>query len=200
MSTALAKARIIDYRLKYSWDTKNRFECENERNQIARAIIQSRIRNSGPLDLETLDKVIKWGFNRPFPCRDPEKALETTGKAFDYLDKGDIRQATLVLLETKYVGISRASKILGLSDQENLCIYDSRVGTALQALTYEGKPLIPTPPSQVRDYDTNIQKKEWADHFEHLIWTAEVIKNYMNNQGCTYRLADVEMALFMMGK
>ena len=44
------------------------------------------------------------------------------------------------------------------------------------------------------------EKKEWAKHYEHLIWTAEVIKNYMNAQGCTYRLADVEMALFMMGK
>ena len=194
------KAGIIDNRLKYSWDTKNRFVCENERNQVARSITQSRIRNGGPIDLETLDKVIKWGFNRPYPCRDPEKALETTGKAFNYLDKGDVKQATLVLLETKYVGISRASKILGLSDQENLCIYDSRVGTALQTLFHEGKPLIPTPPSQVRDYDSNIPKKGWAEHYERLIWTAEVIKNYMNVQGCTYRLADVEMALFMMGK
>jgi len=194
------KAKIIEKRLQYSWRSKDRFQCEKERNQVAKAITQSRIRNQGALDLATLDEVTRWGFNRKFPCRNPEKALEITGKTFEYLDKEEIRLATLKLLEIKHVGISRASKIIGLSDQENLCIYDSRVGAALRTLTYDGTPIIPTPPSRVREHDTDISKNEWANHYEHLIWTIEVMRDYLNNIGCTYRLADVEMALYMIGK
>lgn len=85
--------------------------------------------------------MIRWGFGRDYPVKDSVRALEVTGKAFEYLDNDDIKKATMVLLKEKGVRISRASKIIGLADQENLCIYDSRVGYALQTLTFEGKSL-----------------------------------------------------------
>jgi hypothetical protein len=141
-----------------------------------------------------------WGFNREYPDRDPEKALQTTKRAFDYLDEGNIKQAIITLFQVKGLGISRVSKILGLSDQENLCIYDSRVGYALRTLKNNEKPLFLVPPSKVRHGDTNIRYTDWAQQYEQLIWAAEVIRDHMNRNGCTYRLADVEMALFMMGK
>ena len=63
-----------------------------------------------------------------------------------------------------------------------------------------GKPLFLVSPSQVRPGDTNIRYTEWAQQYECLIWVAEVIMGHMNRNGCTYRLADVEMTLFMIEK
>jgi hypothetical protein len=39
-----------------------------------------------------------------------------------------------------------------------------------------------------------------TQQYECLIWVAEVIMDDMNRNGCTYRLANVEMTIFMMGK
>ncbi len=194
------KEQIIESRLNYTWQHKSRFDCEQTRNQVSREIIESRIRNGGALDLETLDKVMKWGFNRKYPDRDPSKALEVTKKAFDYLDNGDLKQATLTLLGVKNVGISRVSKIIGLYDQENLCIYDSRVGHALRTMRHEDKRIVLISPSPVRGGDTLVSYEMWAEQYEQMIWVAEVMRDYLNRKGCTYRLADVEMALFMVGK
>lgn len=191
---------LIRHRLNYSWKNIGRKECERLRNEVSGKIIQSRIRNNGAVDLETLNAVIKWGFGRDYPTNDPQRAMEVSRKAFAYLDKNDIKNATMVLLKEKGVGISRASKIIGLSDQENLCIYDSRVGFALQTLTYEGERIVTIPPSQSRLGDGGVTHSEWVKNYEHLIWITELIRDFMNENGCTYRIADVEMALFMMGK
>ena len=51
-----------------------------------------------------------------------------------------------------------------------------------------------------RTCDYNVSDEEWAREYERVLWTMEVIRDYMNERGCTYRIADVEMALFMMGQ
>ena len=194
------KDNIIRHRLNYSWKNLGRKECERLRNQVSKRITQSRIKNNGALDIQTLDAVVKWGSDRLYPNRDPKNALEVTGEAFWHLDKDDIKGATLTLLKEKGVGISRASKIIGLSDQENLCIYDNRVGHALQTLTYDMERLVKIPPSRSRQGDTGVTRNEWATNYEHLAWVTEIIRDQLNEAGCTYRAADVEMALFKMGK
>ena len=191
---------IIANRASYSWGNKTTLECVKERNDISKAIIISRIKNDGGVHLNTLDKVIKWGFGRKFPLRDTEKALKITRKAFSYLDKGDLQKAIKTLLEIHDVGIARASKVIGLFDQENLCIYDSRVGNALKFLKHGDEKIILCPPSYTREYDIVSNKGDWAEQYERLIWTLEVIQDNLNRKGCTFRLADIEMALFMMGK
>ena len=191
---------IIESRAGYSWKNEPTLECVKSRNDVSREIILSRIRNGGGVDLETLDKVTMWGFGRRFPLRDPDEALRITTEAFNHLDVWAIREAILTLLQINGVGISRASKIIGLFDQENLCIYDSRVGNALKTLKYQGEKIVLCPPGQNRNGDLNVGDPKWAEHYERLIWTIEVIQDDLNQKGCTYRLADVEMALFMMGK
>ena len=191
---------IIRHRLNYSWKNLGRKECERLRNQVSKRVIQSRIKNNGALDIETLDAVTKWGFDRLYPDRDPQRALEVTGRAFGLLDRGYIKGATMALLKEKGAGISRASEIIGLSDQENLCIFDSRVGSALRTLTYDMERLVKIPSSRSRQGDAGVTRNEWAINYEHLVWITEIIRDYMNEAGCTYRVADVEMALFMMGK
>jgi hypothetical protein len=194
------KSRIVDSRRSYRWKGKTTQECINERNEISKQIILSRIKNQGGIDLITLDKITKWGFNREFPFRETDKVLDSTRKAFTLLDNGNLIDATKTLLSITGVGISRASKILGLSDQDNLCIYDSRVGEALRDLTFEGVKLVLCPPGRNRPGDFVSNSWVWAKHYQHLIWTLEIVRDYLNDIGYTLRIADVEMALFIMGK
>jgi hypothetical protein len=194
------KEKIVLGRLRYSWKNKSTSECIRERNEVSKAIVTSRIKNAGAVDIGTLDKVTMWGFNKEFPERNAEKLLKVTRKAFDHLDKGELKGATITLLGIKNVGISTASKILGLFDQDNLCIYDSRVGNALRDLKHEGKRIIAYPPGRGRDGDHGLNEEAWAENYQKLIWTLEIVRDYLNEKGQTYRLADVEMALFMIGK
>ncbi len=100
------------------------------------------------------------------------------------------------------VGIARATKILGLSDQETLAIYDSRVGHALRNVTFQGEKLIHVPPSRAvgRGGDIGISNRVWAQDYQRLIWILEVFREYLNERTLYFRLADVEMGLFMMGQ
>jgi len=196
------EAKVIEARKKYNWKGMSTIECVDERNRISRAIINSRIRNHGAVDLETLDKVMAWGGFGTFPDRDAERALEITSKAFTFLDQGEIEQAAFSLMSVKGVGIARATKVLGLSDQEALAIYDSRVGHALRTLTYQDERLIHIPPSRAvgRVGDLNVSYRVWSQDYQKLIWILEVFRKYLNERNFHFRLADVEMALFMMGK
>jgi hypothetical protein len=45
-----------------------------------------------------------------------------------------------------------------------------------------------------------VTDQEWAANYQRLIWTLEIVRDCLNERGQTYRLADVEMAFFMIGK
>jgi hypothetical protein len=192
--------KIVSARRRYAWGNKSTVDCVRERNAVSKAIIMSRIKNGGAVDLDTLDQVMVWGFGTRFPMRDKKEVLTITKKAFASLDKGKLKDATMTLLKVEGIGISRASKILGLFEQENLCIYDSRVGNALKGLKHDGKKLIPCPPGRKIPGDLGVTPHGWADSYQKLIWTLEIVRDCLNERGQTYRLADVEMGLFMIGK
>ena len=190
---------IISGRKSYSWGGKSLIECLDERNRLSRLLILSRIRNEGGVDLKTLDKVMSWGGFGSFPLREEIKVLEITRQAFSYVDEGNLRSAISELLKVYGVGIASASKIIGLYDQNSLAIYDSRVGTALRPLTHDNARLLKCPPGRSRPGDT-CTKRQWAEYYEKLLWTLKTIRNHLNSQGYPFSIADVEMALFMIGK
>ena len=175
------EVQVVEARKKYNWKGLSTLECVDERNRISRAIINSRIRNQGAVDLETLDKVMAWGGFGKFPDRDVDRVLEITSKAFMFLDQGEIEQAVFSLMSVNGVGIARATKVLGLSDQEALAIYDSRVGHALRALTYRGERLIHIPPSRAvgRVGDLNVSNRVWSQDYQKLIWILAVFREYL---------------------
>lgn len=193
------KFRLVEGRKYYSWKDKEPKTCLIERNQISKAIVLSRIQNSGGVDLETLDMIMSWGGFSQFPLRDEDKVLETTRRVFDFVDKGKISDAVEALLAIKGVGIARASKIIGLFDQERFCIYDARVGQALKTLKFTEKPILKCPPGRKRRGDI-CSDSRWAENYQRLIWTLEIIRDYLHSEGYPFSIADVEMALFMMGK
>jgi hypothetical protein len=193
------KSRLIEGRKNYSWKDKEPQTCLTERNQVSKSITFSRTQNSGGVDLETLDMIMSLGGFGQFPLRDKEKVLEVTRRIFDFVDKGKISDAVEELLAINGVGISRASKIIGLFDQERFCIYDNRVGQALKTLQFTEKPILKCPAGRSRPGDP-CSESGWAKNYQKVIWTLEVIRDYLNSEGHQFGIADVEMALFMMGK
>ena len=189
---------LVEGRASYSWNGLSAEESVTERNRISSAIVSSRKKNGGSVDLGTLDMVMDWGGLRRFPL-DEDEALRVTGEGFLLLDSGDLKGATLKLLSVYDVGIASASKIIGLSDQNRYAIYDSRVGTALRSLKADGRRLIKCPTGRSRPGDT-CSNKVWAENYERLIWVLEIISEYMGERGYPFSVCDVEMALFMMGK
>jgi hypothetical protein len=63
-----------------------------------------------------------------------------------------------------------------------------------------GEKIIKCPPGFGRDYDKDCTSQDWAENYQKLIWVIEVIRDELNLQGYPFSIADVEMALFMMGK
>lgn len=189
---------LISGRREYGWNNKSLIDTLAERNHLSKAIVLSRIRNNGGIDIETINSVMTWGGLRQLKL-ESNQALEITREAFTFLDNGNLKDATLKLMSIEGVGIASASKIIGLFDQTNLAIYDSRVGTALRTLEVGGQRLVKCPAGRTRPGDICSDKK-WATDYEKLIWILEVIRNCLNEQGYPFNIADVEMALFMMGK
>jgi hypothetical protein len=193
------EAAIISGRKSYCWNDRPLIECLEERNHVSRLLVLSRIRNGGGVDVGTLDEVMSWGGFGSFPLRDKGEALRITSEAFSLLDKGNVSGAILKLLSVNKVGISSASKIIGLFDQNQLAIYDSRVGTALRTLKHESERIIKCPPGRKRCGDA-CSDEQWAENYEKFIWVLEVIRKLLNEHGYPFSIADVEMGLFMMGK
>jgi hypothetical protein len=193
------KSRLIEGRKNYSWEDKEPKACLVERNQISQSIVRSRIQNSGGIDLETLDLIMSWGGFPPFPLRDEDKVLEVTRRVFDLVDKGNVSEAVEELLAIKGVEIDQASKIIGLFDPQRFCIYDSRVGQALKTLQFAEKPVLKCPAGPKKPGDI-CSDERWGENYQRLIWTLEIMRDYMQSEGYPFSIADVEMALYMMGK
>lgn len=189
---------IVESRRMYSWGDKPTIECVRDRNMVQIAIVESRIRNGGGVDLGTLDRVMDWGGMRRFALEEDE-ALQLTSEAFNLLSAGDLKGATLKLLSVYGVGIASATKVLGLSDQNRYAIYDSRVGTALRSLVSDGERLIKCPAGRSRPGDSCSSQK-WVDNYERFIWVLGIMSDCLNERGYPFCVGDVEMALFMMGK
>jgi len=200
--TVSHEKEIVDFK-SYRWKGKTYRESVRARNELEGAIKLSRRNNGGGIDLATGDKIYVWGFDKRFPLRNRQEVIEATREAFQFLDRGDCYQACKRLMRINGVGVAGATKLLGLSDQENLCIYDSRVGNALSDLKKNGEKIILCPPGRtiIRDYvsPTNADH-EWAENYQRLIWTLEIVRDYLRGKSRHLRIADIEMALFMKGR
>ncbi len=186
---------------RYTWKGLS----AHARNELEKAIILARQRNCGGIDLETANRIYNWGFGTTFYLQNEEKVREATRRAFEFLDQGDCYRAvkTLMPISWKTPHPSGATKILGLSNQSELCIYDSRVGNALKDLRKDGRKIILCPSGSGRKGDhvpIENASQIWAENYQKLIWTLEIIRECLKEESSHLRIADIEMALFMMGK
>lgn len=128
-----------------------------------------------------------------------KKKFEITRRAFDFVDMGKVTEAIEEFLAIDGVDIASASRIIGLFDQERFCIYDRRIGQALKTLQFAGKPALKCPAGPYKPGDI-CSDKRWAENYQRLIWTLELITDYLHSEGYPFSVADIEMALFVMGK
>jgi hypothetical protein len=197
--TKLNKSRIVESRKNYSWADKEPRVCLAERDQITESIKFSQSQNDGGIDLKTLDMIMKWGGFSEFPLRDEQKVLTITRKVFRLLEENKVSEAVNELLAIDGVEIVQASKIISLFDQNRFCSFDNNVANALKTLQFNEKPVLKCPIGPKKPQDI-CSDERWGENYLHLIWTLEVIQEYLNKEGHPLSIADIEMALFMMGK
>lgn len=197
------KGEILRY-WDYRWMGKSHEESLNQRNDQTEKIIKSRNNNNGAVDKATIAEIFKWGFPNsnsetkvPFKEMSERDVLTTTGIAFKFLDRNDCQNACKVLMEITWETPhpAGATKILGLSDPQRFCIYDRYVGLAFNDLTKDGRRIIHSPSFEKGS------TYRWAGDYQKLIWLLEIIQSHLLNNGGNKRsIAQLEMALFMMGR
>jgi hypothetical protein len=115
-----------------------------------------------------------------------------------------VAQAARKLVELPRVGISRASKILALSDQCELGIYDSRSGHGLSDLVdHAGRRIIAIPPGRVITGDART-KDGYCRAFEEYTWVLRHFRTLAREDSSLghvfSRVADLEMAFFVRSR
>lgn len=188
--------KIINGRLQYPTETK-------ERNELQEAI-NAALAVTGLRIPQVWTRVEKWGGFEPQVERlNPEHyIIEVTRKSFDYLRKGMLREAAKCLIkEPKLggVGISRASKMLALSDLDLYGIYDSRAANQLRPITDSaGKPLIPVPSGRT----IRGTYGDKALGFENYTWVLRYMLILFGKQPecANWKVSDVELGLYGWSK
>ncbi|MBI1788687.1 MAG: hypothetical protein HYR60_14205 [Acidobacteria bacterium] len=163
-------------------------------------MIQSDLREQqGCLTKATFDSIMTWGFGSA-SIHSETDIREATRKAFCYLRESCIAEAARALVQLREVGISRASKVLALSDQDELGIYDSRSAHGLSDLrNAAGCRIIAIPPGRVVRGDVKtpngfcVAFEEYAWVLQHFRDLAERSKVFGAER---VRVADLEMAFF----
>lgn len=185
---------LVRWRAAYAWPGGG-----VGRDDLERMIVKD-LRHMGCVSGETFDEVLHWGFGRRSGLTDDE-IREATKTAFTRLDEGDLAGAASTLMKLPGIGISRASKVLSLSDQQNLGVYDSHAAHGLADLEAHGSRAIPIPPDKggrlPRDHCSPVG---WAEGYARFTAVLRLLHELAAEDPRTARklprVADVEMALF----
>ena len=191
-------SKIISWKDSYEWPPKVYLaEAMFKRNQLELSI-RNDVLSKRWLSKKTFDSVMVWGFGRP--SYNSEKEIQTVSyEAFNYLSQDKIEEAALSMTKLNGIGISRASKVLALSDQMDFGIYDSRAADGISDLIYNGKRLIPIPPGRAIAGD-NIPKESFCSAFRNYIWVLRFFREQAKNDNHLRQhfkgVSDFEIAFF----
>jgi hypothetical protein len=184
---------IIEARREYTW--------HGDRDSLERCIKQTLAENDGVVTLQVFEEVEYWGFGVKTISKHNEHGtvLRKTKSAFTYLKQGKLREAALELDNLPYVGPARATKLLALSNQAIYGIYDARASNALRQVNFlAGKIIMPvllgrTIQGTGGDSALGFESFTWALRFMLCKLSTEC------DECKTWRVADVEMSLFVLG-
>lgn len=189
---------ILEWKTRYEWPRNTNFQdaiiIRNDlENRINKDLLEKEY-----LSKETVDYIFRWGFNMPSNNTEKEIAVQTQ-KAFSFLRNGHIESAALELIQLKGVGISRATKIIGLSNQYDFAIYDSRTGHSLKDLAIENKRILLIPTGRVIHGDKGVSSQMFCKEFVKYIAIIRELRDLAKNECFAeefQRASDIEMALF----
>lgn len=188
------KRSIIEARRKYTW--------QGSRDSLEQRIKRALVKNHNGVTLDIFEEVEYWGFGVKTISRhnDQETVLHKTKTAFSNLGLGKLKEAAEELDSLPYVGPSRATKLLALSNQKIYGIYDARASNALREVNYlAGEIIIPVLPGRnipgtAGNYSLGFENFTWALRFMLEKFSTEYTE-------CkTWRVADIEMGLFILGR
>ncbi|MBD3339231.1 MAG: hypothetical protein GF353_08980 [Candidatus Lokiarchaeota archaeon] len=191
-------SEILEWKNQYEWPKGIKLEKAIEIRNSLEISIKKNLNTYNYITKEVFDQVMVWGFG--IPTKIPERTInEVTKRAFAELQSNNISGCAKILTEIYGVGISRASKIIALSNQDCLGIYDSRAAHGLFDLVFNDKRLIPIPPGKViaGDYLPNYG---YCEAFQKYIYVLKfLLSKAQKEDGLSNdfkRVADVEIALF----
>jgi hypothetical protein len=196
------KGDILNWRSQYEWPRGITGEAALSKRTQLEEMIRRDLKRQDFLSKATFDSIVLWGFGTDSGCSEEEIRHATT-LSFRHLKEGRIAQAARELVKLPKVGISRATKVLALSDQTEFGIYDSRSAHGLSDLTGSAGRIIPIPPGRVIAGD-NRSKDEYCVAFEGYIWVLRYLRRLAGHSDslrtAMSRTADVEIALFTRSK
>lgn len=189
-------SKILEWKNNYEWKGAHLKEATRKRDSLEKSI-NNDLCEFDFITKEVFDKVMKWGFGKTSKLSENE-INEVTKETFRYFRyNNNISKAVKTLTKLNGIGISRASKILALSNQSKFGIYDSRAAHGLSDLLLNNRRLIPIPRGKVieGDYISDIgeafEKYTYVLTFLcHCARKDDELSNYFR------RVADIEIALF----
>jgi hypothetical protein len=195
------KAQISEWKHAYEWPRRVKYEDAFAKRADLEQNIKSALERRGYLAKDLFDEILVWGFGRPSACS-AEEIEASTSRGFDRLRVGSIAEAAGELTALPGVGISRASKILALSDQLEFGIYDSRAAHGLSDLVMpNGCRVVPIPPGRVIQGDWG---RDYCRAFEQYTWVLRQLRTFASDDPSLRaefrRVADIEMAFFMRSR
>lgn len=198
------KNRILDWKSQYEWPRGVTGEAALEKRGELEHAIQKELAAQGFMSKATFDWVIRWGFGTDSGCSE-EEICQATSRSFRYLKQDLIADAAYELIKLSKIGIRRAAKVLALSGQNELGIYDSRSAHGLSDLVdFAGRRIIPIPPGRVVAGD-NKSADEYCTAFEKYLWVLRHFRRLLGGYSDSLRkgfprIADLEIAFFMRSK
>jgi len=197
------KGRVLNWKSQYEWPKGVIGEAALKRRAELERAIRQDLAMQAYISRTTFESIMRWGFMVESGCSE-EEIRRITRAAFQYLKRDRIAAAARELVTLPRIGISRAAKILALSDQNELGIYDSRSAHGLSDLVDStGRSIVSIPPGRVIRSD-NKSRDSYCTAFEKFVW---VLRHLRRLAGCSEqlrkglaRVADLEIALFMRSK
>jgi hypothetical protein len=193
---------ILDWKSKHNWQNVALEDAVAIRNSLEE-MINKDLRKYGYVSKKTVDEVMIWGFgSRRVTTNTEEEIINCTKRAFDLLYKEEFAEAALELTKLNNMGISGASKLLALSDQTNLGIYDSRSAHGISDLVINGKSLLLIPPGRSTKVtgDANLPQVQYCYSFQVYTWVLQFLRDKAllnpNLNEHFKRVADIEIAYF----
>lgn len=189
----------------FEWDKKGFEEAVLERSKNERQLQQAIWADDDAKIKESILRIHKWGFGRETP-NSQEEWLKDTIQAVREFTKSepDVLQQKAVLnmlLSHKGIKLATASKWICFCDQSRYAIYDSRVSIALRDVVGSNQQrLFPTVARRKINgvqfpYGDTMKPSRLVEKYFLYLDTLRIVSGRTG-----LKVAEIEMALFMIGK